>query len=213
MKPHPAAGKRRKVADRSLLLAGILAVALVAGCVGAPRSGGPEASPSPTAQAPVAPPGSEVPVSAEPAPVPPADDGALFVFPIHGKLTAAARAPAAAYVSPTSAMDPRNFPFTVDPGAAWLWVDLFWSTSVFDLDVQIVPPGCDVATGQGPCLMLDEGAPGAGDSPIHLNITDPQLLGLTGTWYAIVWAKAAVNTSFDGAISVGYPPASAARPT
>lgn len=188
-----------------VLAAAVLVGAAFAGCVGAPE---PVADPGPEpldrgdgGAATTTPSG---PDDAPPAPAP-----TVAAYPYSGKLTAAAGAPDVGYLSPTGGQDPHVFAFQVGSGAQGLVVELRWADRMHDLDLEVAAPGCDGNTGVGPCLFADGGSPGSGDSPVRFEVTDPEMLAMSGDWRLMVWAKNAVNADFDGVISIFYnaPPA------
>lgn len=177
---------------------GLASALLLAGCFGpAPE---PEAEPAPTS--------GEVGSAPEMVAVSPEEAGLVqaprrSVFPYEGRITAGTGAPGVGYVAPAGASDPHIFAFNVTEGAVALVAELRWESPMHDLDLELAAPGCDVTTGSGTCFWMQDGGPGAGDSPVRLMVNDAELLA-PGNWTLYVWAKDALNTAFDGAVSVFY---------
>lgn len=169
--------------------AALAATLLLAGCLGAPQG---EPALDPAELPPVSQPD---PATAAPPPaVPDAPPARIETFPFTGRLTLAAGSPDAGYLAPTGAVDEHGFAATLAPGAAAVVVELVWDDALQDLDLQVVPPGCD--TTLTACLLADGGAPGQGDRPVRIEVQDEAVLGPGGEWRFTAWAKNAVNASF-----------------
>ncbi|HEV8359597.1 MAG TPA: hypothetical protein VGR28_03980 [Candidatus Thermoplasmatota archaeon] len=178
----------------ALLLASLALV--VAGCVGSPQPG-PSEPESPTAD--LAPPVADVA-----APESEQLKVGIVVLPFEGKLTVAAGAQGVGYVTPTGNSDAHAFSFPVEEGATAIIAELAWADTTQDLDLELGTPDCDTTAGEGVCAFADAGQAGAGDSPIKLVFTDPEVLQNVGDWKLLVWGKNAVNAEFRGAITVFY---------
>lgn len=183
-----------------LLLAGSVAFA---GCLGAPE--------------PVQPSDAEDPASTDSAATSDLAAGAvqppqgpppqMAILPFAGRITLSVGAQGMGYFSPTGSQDPHAFVFPVglrEQTVMAIVAELRWPNNQNDLDMELAPPGCDMSTGLGPCVFVQGGTAGNGDSPVKFVLTDPGLLALTGDWHLQVWAKNAVATNFDGVITVFY---------
>lgn len=175
----------------------VSAALLLAGCFG--PSAPLEREPAPTAGDAAVP--EMVPVSPEEAGLAP--QPRVTKYPYEGRITGTG-APGVGYLAPAGAADPHIFAFNVTEGAVALVAELRWESPMHDLDLELAAPGCDVTTGSGACFWVQDGSPGAGDSPVRFVLTDAATLAQPGDWTLYVWAKDAVNTAFDGAISVFY---------
>lgn len=177
-----------------LVACGALALA---GCTAGPPAPGPE--PAPTSEDAGEPPVVTTLVPEAPA----APDPYIWTYPYEGRISGAG-APGLGYFAPLGNQETHAYLYAVPAGATAMVVELAWSDFNMDLDLEAVPPDCDVITGGGSCVYVQGGAPMAGDTPVRLLITDPALLNQTGDWGLYVWAKNAVNTPFHGAISIFF---------
>jgi hypothetical protein len=170
---------------------------LVAGCLGAPE---PIEQPVEPTSPPSETPPPSVPVTPAPTPVP--TDREVASFP--GKIMVGVGDNRLGYFEPTGAADSHLFTFAVGRGATAIVAELQWGDPADDLDLQIGAPDCDPTMNRQTCLFAEDGAPGAGDSPVKLVLQEDPLLTSTGDWRLMVWAKKAINRDFIAAVTVFY---------
>lgn len=122
-------------------------------------------------------------------------------FPFHGHLTLGVSTPIY-YIAPLTELDSRYHPFDVYDDATLIVVEVAWANSIYDLDIQVVPPSCDSAVSG--CYFNSNGTYLKGDSPVRFEVNDYELLQETGVWAVIIWAKDGVNVDYDGVTTVNY---------